>query len=45
MPRVEMIERHLASESLAMQLNIFTLRKFWRRYRQTGWDGLLAPAP
>lgn len=48
--RVEMIERHLAGESLAtiaqaMQLNLFTVRKFWRRYRQTGWDGLLAPAP
>lgn len=47
--RVEMIERHLAGESLAaiaeaMQLNLFTVRKFWRRYRQTGWDGLLAPA-
>ena len=48
--RVEMIERHLAGESLAaiaeaIQLNLFTVRKFWRRYRQTGWDGLLAPAP
>jgi transposase InsO family protein len=48
--RVEMIERHLAGESLAtiaqaMQLNVFTIRKFWRRYRQKGWDGLLACAP
>lgn len=48
--RVEMIERHLAGDSVAtiaaaMQLNPFTVRKFWRRYRQTGWDGLLAPAP
>jgi transposase InsO family protein len=48
--RIEMIERHLAGESLAtiaqaMQLNVFTVRKFWRRYRQSGWDGLLVPAP
>lgn len=47
--RLEMIERHLAGESLetiaqALQLNPFTVRKFWRRYRHFGWDGLLPPA-
>ena len=47
--RVEMIERHLAGDSLpaiaaAMQVNSYTVRKFWRRYQQAGWPGLMEPA-
>lgn len=45
--RVEMIERHLAGESLIaiaqeMQVNYYTVRKWWRRWRQDGWTALVA---
>jgi len=44
--RVEMIERHLAGDSLpaiatAMQVNVYTVRKFWRLYQRQGWAGLM----
>lgn len=43
--RVAMIERHLQGQPLAkiaqqLELNVYTLRKWWRRYRQRGWAGL-----
>jgi transposase InsO family protein len=48
--RVEMIERHLAGESLpaiaaALHLNPYTVRKFWRIYQQHGWTGLHVRPP
>jgi hypothetical protein len=47
--RIEVVERHLAGESLpsiaaALQLNPYTVRRFWRLYRLHGWDGLV-PLP
>jgi hypothetical protein len=47
--RIEVVERHLAGESLpaiaaALQLNPYTVRSFWRLYRLHGWDGLV-PLP
>ena len=44
--RLEVVERHLAGESLpsiaaALQLNPYTARSFWRLYRQRGWDALV----
>ncbi|MCI0554544.1 MAG: helix-turn-helix domain-containing protein [Anaerolineae bacterium] len=40
--RVEIVKRHLAGERLEevaqdMDLNFYTVRKWWRRYRQAGW--------
>ena len=40
--RLEGVERHLAGESLpsiaaALQLNPYTVRKFWRLYHRHGW--------
>ena len=48
--RVEIIERHLAGQSLptiaaALQLNLYTVRKFWRIYQRRGWAALVPPAP
>jgi transposase InsO family protein len=50
--RLEVVERHLAGESLssiasALQLNPYTVRKFWRLYQQHGWAALvpLPPGP
>jgi len=47
--RVRMVERRLAKENLQaiaadMGFNFYTVRKWWRVYRQDGWDGL-APRP
>ena len=47
--RIEVVERHLAGESLpsiaaALQLNPYTVRRFWRLYRLHRWDGLV-PLP
>lgn len=43
--RIEMVERHLAGETLqeiadSLQLNRYTVRKWWRIYRQKGWVGI-----
>ena len=43
--RVDIVERHLAGETLAaiaedMGLNYYTVRKWWRIYRTSGWSGL-----
>lgn len=43
--RVAIIERHNAGETLTtiaqdMHLNYYTVRKWWRRYRDQGWAGL-----
>ena len=48
--RVEIVERHLANETLqtiatAMKLNFYTVRKWWRVYQQASWDGLVPHAP
>jgi hypothetical protein len=45
--RVQMIERHEQGASLMqiaseMQLNFYTVRKWWRRYQRQGWAGLQA---
>lgn len=45
--RVEMVEQHLAGKSLpaiAEQrgLNVYTVRSWWRAYRDRGWDALLS---
>jgi transposase-like protein len=47
--RVEIVERHLAGETLStiatdMEFNFYTVRKWWRAYRREGWDGLI-PRP
>jgi hypothetical protein len=46
--RVSIIERHLSGERLptiaaALQLNVYTVRKFWRLYQHQGWEGLHLP--
>jgi len=46
--RVAMIERHQQGESLGkiaseMKMNLYTVRKWWRRYQRQGWSGLQAP--
>ncbi|HEY65429.1 MAG TPA: helix-turn-helix domain containing protein [Caldilineae bacterium] len=43
--RVAIVERHQAGETLQaiaqdLGLNDYTVRKWWRRYRQEGWSGL-----
>ena len=50
--RLEVVERHLAGESLpsiasALQLNPYTVRRFWRLYQGQGWQALvpLLPGP
>jgi hypothetical protein len=48
--RVEMIERHLAGESLAhiatdMGRSYYTIRGWWRAYRDAGWAGIVPKAP
>jgi putative transposase len=48
--RVEMVERHLKGESLAhiardMGLNYYTIRTWWRAYRDAGWEGLVPKSP
>ena len=48
--RVLMIERHLSKEKLAdiaedMQLNFYTVRKWWRLYRDKGWSALIPKPP
>jgi hypothetical protein len=50
--RLEVVERHLAGESLptiaaALQLNPYSVRRFWRLYQRQGWDALvpLRPGP
>ena len=45
-----MVERHLSGETLAniaqqMQLNYYTVRKWWRKYQQEGWAGLEPKPP
>ncbi len=47
--RVHLVERHLAGESLAsiaddLDLNPYTVRKWWRRFRDRGWQAL-EPVP
>lgn len=47
--RVEIVERHLAGESLdniaqSLDLNIYTVRHWWRVYRDGGWPAL-EPVP
>lgn len=47
--RVEIVERHLAGESLSdiageMRVNYYTVRKWWRRWCQGSWAAL-APKP
>ncbi len=46
--RVAMVERHLAGEPLeqiatAMQLRFYTVRTYWRAYRQHGWAAIQPP--
>jgi transposase InsO family protein len=48
--RLEVVERHLAGQSLpsiaaALQLNPYTVRKFWRLYQSHGWDALVPHLP
>ena len=48
--RLEVVERHVAGESLpsiaaALQLNLYTVRRFWRLYQRQGWDALGPPVP
>lgn len=48
--RVTIIERHLAGERLidiadSLDLNYYTVRKWWRIYRAEGWTGLEPHAP
>ena len=48
--RVEMIERHLAGESLpsiaaTLGLNRYTVRQIWRTFRQQGWAAVGPPRP
>ena len=43
--RVEIVERHLAGETLdaiaeSLNLNLFTVRHWWRIYRDDGWTAL-----
>lgn len=43
--RVEIIERRCSGQSIQqiaeeMQLNPYTVRKWWRRYRDGGWEGV-----
>jgi len=43
--RIEMVERHVAGEPLAeiaksMDRSVYTVRKWWRTYRDQGWAGL-----
>lgn len=43
--RVEIVERHLAGETLdaiaeSLDLNLFTVRHWWRIYRDDGWAAL-----
>lgn len=43
--RVEMVERHLAGETLddiaeSLDLNMYTVRQWWRAYRDGGWPAL-----
>jgi hypothetical protein len=47
--RVEIIKGHLAGETLAhlaqkLQLNFYTVRKWWRIYQRQSWSGLV-PKP
>jgi transposase InsO family protein len=48
--QVLMIERHLAGERLEdiaadMQFNFYTVRKWWRLYRDKGWSALIPKPP
>ena len=48
--RVTIIEQHLAGTKLAeiaemMELNYYTVRKWWRKYCQGGWTGLVPKRP
>jgi transposase InsO family protein len=48
--RIEVVERHLASEHLttiasALHLNPYTVRNFWRQYQRQGWQALLPLPP
>ena len=43
--RVQMIELHQRGKSLSqiaeeMKCNYYTVRKWWRKYRQNGWEGI-----
>ena len=43
--RVQLVERHLTGESLTsiadeLELNRYTVRKWWRRFRDRGWQAL-----
>lgn len=47
--RVGIVKRHLAGETLPdiaqqLQLNFYTVRKWWRTYNREGWKGLV-PKP
>jgi hypothetical protein len=47
--RADIVERHLAGETLSaiagqLGLNHYTVRKWWRAYRDHGWDGI-GPRP
>lgn len=46
--RVAMVKRHEAGETLAqiatsMQLSVYTVRTYWRRYRTQGWAAIQPP--
>lgn len=48
--RVTIVEQHLAGATLKditemMNLNYYTVRKWWRQYRRQGWSGLLGQSP
>lgn len=48
--RVEIVERHLAGENLSniaqqIRRNYYTVRKWWRRWRQGGWAALEPQPP
>ena len=43
--RVEIVERHRSGQTIQqiadeMQLNYYTVRKWWRSYRDGGWAGV-----
>lgn len=46
--RSAIVERHLAGETLeqiavALQLNVYTVRTYWRAYRRAGWAAIQPP--
>jgi len=48
--RVRVVERHVAGETLRtiaadMRLSFYTVRKWWRKYRHEGWNGLVPRPP